>query len=215
MSSFGVSRCRKLVLGAALMVACLSSVASAGAATAVVTNGPNVTATSSTTLFKDHNAGSTLSCTNSSWSGTLASVTGVLPLRIGTITPGFTGCKIVGGLGLTIVCQRAAIFATAVTTGGHTPLAFTGISCHEFITSQTACRRTIVGAVGARFQNGPPATITIDHDHENLADVNSTNGAGSACAVLPNDASVRFTNGVNGDPVFNVVPSNLTLNVTP
>jgi hypothetical protein len=208
-----MSRGKKCVLWAVLMAACLSSVASAGAATAVVTGGPNVTGTSGTTLLNDHTVGITLSCTNSSWSGTLsASATGLLPLRIGTMTPGFTGCKIVGGLGITVACQPMRIAATALTAGGHTPLAFTGITCHEFITSQTACRRTVVGAMGARFQIGTPATFTVDANHVNLAEVNSTNGAGSACSWLPNDTSMRFTNTANGDPVYTVTPSNLALN---
>jgi hypothetical protein len=209
-----MSSLRKLLQGTAVVLASLSAVSTAGAATATVTSGPNVTGTSGTTLFKDHNAGTTLSCTGSSWTGTLASASGALPLRIGTITPGFSGCRIVGGLGFTIACQPAAIVATAVTTGGHTPLAFTGISCHEFIASQTNCRRTIVGAMGARFQNGTPGTVTVDKDHENLATINSTSGAGGTCAVLPNDASMRFTNGASGDPVYTVTPSNLTVNVS-
>jgi hypothetical protein len=209
-----MARLRKLLQGTAVVLASLSAVSTAGAATATITGGPNVTGTSGTTLFKDHNAGTTLSCTNSSWSGKVASASGALPLRIGTITPGFTGCRQVGGLGFTIACQPAAIVATAVTTGGHTPLAFTGINCHEFLVSQTTCRRTIVGAMGARFQNGTPGTVTVDKDHENLQTINSTSGAGSTCAVLPNDASMRFTSSTQGDPVYNITPSNLTVNVS-
>jgi hypothetical protein len=212
---FMLSHLKKGLLFAVLVVASLSAVSTAGATTATITNGPNVTGTSGTTLLKLHNAGVTLSCTGSSSSGTVvASATGTLPLRIGTVTPGFSGCRIVGGLGITVNCQPSALNATAVTTGGHTPGSITPISCHIFVTTQTACRHTVVGAVGARYQNGTPGTLTVDKDHENLQTINSTNGAGAACAVLPNDASARFTDGTNGDAVYTIAPSNLTVNVS-
>jgi hypothetical protein len=87
-----------------------------------------------------------------------------------------------------------------------------------FVTMQTACRKTITGAVGARVQNvgpGLPARIQIDSNHQSLARINSTNGAGGACSVLPNDASARWTNPTQGDLVFNVAPTNFNVNVTP
>jgi hypothetical protein len=209
-----LSHLKKGLLFAVLVVASLSAVSTAGAATATITGGPTVTGTSATTLLKLHNAGVTLSCTGSSSSGTVAGATGALPLRIGTVTPGFSGCRIVGGLGITVACQPSALNATALTTAGHTPGSITSISCHIFVTSQTACRLTVVGNVGGRYQNGAPGTLTVDSNHENLATINSTNGAGAACNVLPNDASSRFTNGASGDPVYTITPSNLTVNVS-
>jgi hypothetical protein len=210
-----LSHLKKGLLFAVLVVASLSAVSTAGATTATITNGPNVTGTSAVTLLKLHNAGVTLSCTNSSSSGTVANSSGTLPFRIGTVTPGFTGCRIVGGLGITVSCQpTSALNATALTTAGLTPGSVTGINCHIFVTSQTACRHTVVGAVGASYQNGANPTLTVDKDHENLQVLNSTNGLGATCSVLPADASARFTNGALGDPVYTVTPTNLTVNVS-
>jgi hypothetical protein len=210
-----LSQFKKGLLFAALVVASLSAVSTAGAATATITGGPSVSGTSSgATLLKLHNAGKTLSCTSGSASGTVAaSTTGILPLRVGTITPAFSTCNIVGGLGITVTCQPAALNVNALTASGSTRGSITGVSCHIFVTSQTACRVTVTGSVGATHANNP-STITTDTNHQSLAASNSTNGAGGACAVLPNDASARFTNGSNGDLVYTDSPTNLTLNVS-
>jgi hypothetical protein len=209
-----LSHLKKGLLFTVLVVASLSAVSTAGAATATITGGPTVTGTSATTLLKLHTANVTLSCTNSSSSGTVANNSGLLPLRIGTVTPGFTGCKIVGGLGITVACQPSALNATALTAASLTRGSITAISCHIFVTSQTACRHTVTGSVGVSYLNGAAPTLTVDKDHENLTVTNSTNGAGGTCAVLPNDTSARFTNGTQGDPVYNVTPTNLTVNVS-
>jgi hypothetical protein len=214
MSSF-----RKLVLCAVLLVMSLWTVASAGATVATVTGGPNFTgAATSASLFKNHNSGKIFSCTGALLvnGSAAASTSGSIPpgFRVGTVTPAVNGCNIVGGLTITVACQPAAFVVTGLTVAGHTPGAITGISCHLFVTSQTACRKHIVGSTGARFVNGP-ARIILDSAHQNLSRVNSTNGAGGACAVLPNDASARWTNPTGGDLQFNLTPTNLTLNVTP
>jgi hypothetical protein len=210
-----MSHLKKLLLVSATALVTLTAVSSAGAASAFVTGGPNISGTSGTTLLKLHNAGVTLSCTNSSFAGVVNNNDGGLPLRIGTLTPGFSGCRIVGGLNITVKCQPSGLYATHTTiAGGHTPGSVGGISCHVFVTSQTGCRLTVVGAVGARHQNGVVASITVDSVHENLSTVSSTNGLGASCVVLPNDASARFTNAAQGDAVYSVSPSNLTVNVS-
>ncbi|MCW3024514.1 MAG: hypothetical protein JWR30_3836 [Conexibacter sp.] len=194
---------------------CLVSVA--GAATATVANGPNVTGTAtSSTLLKLHNSGKTLSCTGSTATGTVAaSSSGSVPpgFRIGTLTPAFTGCNIVGGLGITVKCQPAALNVNALTASGSTKGSISSVSCHIFVTSQTACRITVTGSIGATHANSPSLTTT-DTNHQSLASGSSTNGAGSACAVLPNDASARLVNASSGDLQYNNSPTNLTINAT-
>jgi hypothetical protein len=209
-----MSHLKKLLLVSATALVTLTAVSSAGAASAFITGGPNISGTSGTTLLKLHNAGVTLSCTNASFAGVVNNNDGGLPLRIGTVTPGFSGCRIVGGLNITVKCQPSGLYATHTTSAGHTPGSVGGISCHVFVTSQTGCRLTVVGAVGARYQNGVPASITVDSLHEGLSTVSSTNGLGAPCVVLPNDASARFTNAAQGDAVYSVSPSNLTVNVS-
>jgi hypothetical protein len=213
-----MSYLRKLLLCVGLLTTPLWSAASAGAAVATVTGGPNFTGTATTaSLFKNHTSGKTFSCTSTTLTnGSAVSAAGTIPpgFRVGTVTPAVSGCVIVGGLTISVACQPAAFVVTGLTVAGHTPGAITGISCHLFLTSQTACRKHIVGSTGARFVNGP-ARIILDSAHQNLSRVNSTNGAGGACAVLPNDASARWTNTVGSDLQFNLTPTNLTLNVTP
>jgi hypothetical protein len=212
-----VSQFKKALLFAVLVVGSLSAVSTAGAATATVTNGPNVSGTATTsTLLKMHNSGKTLSCTGSTATGTVAaSSTGSIPpgFRIGTITPGFSGCNIVGGLGITVNCQPAALNVNALTAGGSTKGSISGVSCHIFVTTQTACRITVTGSLGATHTNAP-SQITTDTNHQSLSAGSSTNGAGATCAVLPNDASARFTNPTSGDLLYNDSPTNLTLNVS-
>jgi hypothetical protein len=210
-----LSQFKKGLLFAALAVASLSAVSTAGATTATVTNGPNVSGTAtSSTLLKMHNSGKTLSCTGSTANGTVAaSTTGILPLRIGTITPGFTGCNIVGGLGITVTCQPAALNVNAVTAAGSTKGSISGVSCHIFVTTQTACRIVVTGSLGATHAN-TPSRITTDTNHQSLSVGSSTNGTGGACAVLPNDTSARFVNPTQGDLIYNDSPTNLTLNVS-
>jgi hypothetical protein len=211
-----LSQFKKGLLFAVLAVASLSAVSTAGATTATVTNGPNVSGTSTTsTLLKMHNSGKTLSCTGSTANGTVAaSTTGFLPLRIGTITPGFSGCNIVGGLGITVACQPSALNVNAVTAAGSTKGSISGVSCHIFVTTQTACRIVVTGAVGVTHANSPVSTITTDTNHQSLVAGSSTNGTGGACAVLPNDTSARFVNPTSGDLIYNDSPTNLTLNVS-
>jgi hypothetical protein len=211
-------RCyNKCLLLAALIVASLSAAASALAVTGTTTGGPAVNGTASTsTLFKNHNAGRTYSCTGSTFSGTVSATgSGSIPpgLRLGTVTPAFTGCSIVGGLGITIACQSAAWVITRTTNAGVTPGAITGISCHLFVTTLTACRKHIVGAVGATFSNSDN-TLVLDTNHQNLSRVNSTNGMGGTCSFLPNDSSARWVNPSNGDVLFNVTPTNLDVSVS-
>jgi hypothetical protein len=215
-----LSKVKKCVLFAMLVVASLSSASTAGAAVATITGGPSVTGTATTaTILKLHNAGKTLSCTGSTSSGSVvSSATGLLPMRIGTVTAGFTGCNIVGGLGISVSCQPSALNVTALTAGGRTPGSITGINCHVYITTQTACRISIVGATGATYINattGSGAQRTTDTSHQSLAATNSTNGAGGACAILPNDTSARFVNTSNGDLQYTVSPTNLSITVSP
>jgi hypothetical protein len=213
-----LSQFKKGLLFAALVVASLSAVSTAGASTATITGGPNVTGTASNTLLKMHNSGKTLSCTGSSSNGTVvASATGPIPpgFRVGTVTPAFTGCNIVGGLGITVACQPSALNVNANSVGAVTAGSISGVSCHIFVTSQTACRITVSGGVGATYTNGTSPTLVTDTNHQSLAVTNSTNGAGGACAVLPNDASARFTSAASGDQTYAVTPSNLNINVTP
>jgi hypothetical protein len=208
---------KKLLLLAALIVMSLTSATSALAATATITGGPTVNGTASTsTLFKNHTAGKTYSCTGSALNGTVSpSSSGSIPpgFRTGTLTPSFTGCNIVGGLGITIVCQNDGWVITGLTVAGNTPGAITGISCHLFVTAQTACRKHVVGSVGATFSNAAHSLI-IDVNHQNLSRINSTNGMGGTCSVLPNDPSARWVSPLNADLVFNVSPTNLTVNVS-
>jgi hypothetical protein len=209
-------RCyKKCLLLAALVVASLSAAASALAATATVTGGPNISGTATTsTLFKSRTAGKTYSCTGSTLTGTVAaSTSGFLPIRIGTVTPGFTGCTIVGGLGTTTICQNTGWHITGNTVAGVTPGAVTGISCHVFATSLTTCRHYIVGSVGQKYSNATHS-FTIDYHHQNLAAVNSTDGMGGACSVLPNDASIRWSTAVDADIVYSVSPTNLNVSVS-
>jgi hypothetical protein len=102
---------------------------------------------------------------------------------------------------------------TGLTVAGRTRTAITGISCHMWVTTQTACRKHLAGSVGATFENSP-ATLTIDANHQSLMRVNSTNGLGGTCSVLPNDATARWTNSTSGDLSFDVQPANLTVNVS-
>jgi hypothetical protein len=195
----------------------LLPVVTAQATTATITGGPSVSGTAtSSTLLKLHNSGKTLSCTGSTANGTVAaSTTGILALRVGTITHAFTGCNVVGGLGITVSCQPAAINVNATTVGVSTRGSFSGINCKWFLTTQTACRFTLAGSMGVTFVNSP-ATITTDTTHQSLVMRDSTNGAGGACAFpLANDTSARFTGPTGGDLLYNMSPTNLNINVTP
>jgi hypothetical protein len=197
----------------------LLSSATAGAATATITGGPSLSATAtSSTLFKLHTAGKTWSCTGSTANGTVAgSTAGFVPpgFRVGTLTLGYTGCVIVGGIGISVDCQPAALNVNAMTVGGSTRGSISGINCKLYLASQTACRVTMKGSMGITFGNGS-ATITTDTNHQSLANVDSTNGAGGSCAfMVVNDPSVRLSNSSNGDLQYNVAPTNLDITVTP
>jgi hypothetical protein len=208
---------KKGFLLAVLVMASLSSTATAGAATATITGGPTLSGTATTsTLLKLHGRGKTLSCTGGTANGTVAaSTSGSIPpgFRVGTLTPAFTGCNIVGGLGITVTCQPAALNVEGNTTSGSTKGSLTSISCHIFVTTQTACRITVSGAIGVTHAN-TPSTIITDTNHQSLVATGSTNGTGGACATLPSDASARFVNSSNGDLQYNVSPTSLTVNVT-
>jgi hypothetical protein len=205
------SVCKKYALLAMLVVALLSSTSTAGATTATITGGPSVSGSSFSTLLKLQATGKTLSCTSSSMTGSVvASATGAMPLRVGTITPAFSGCTIVGGLGITVSCQPAALKVTALTVSGATRAGISGITCLVFVTSQTACRFTVLGTVGATHSNGA-AALTSDTNHQTLAAINSTNGSASSCTVLPDDATAKFTNNSAGDVTYNVSPVNLAI----
>jgi hypothetical protein len=197
----------------------LLSGASAQAATATITGGPALSGSATTaTLFKLNTAGKTQSCTGSTANGTVAASTiGSFPpgFRVGTLTMAFTGCTVVGGLGISVSCLPAALNVNAATVGGSTRGSITGINCKLFLTTQTACRYTLTGSMGVTFRNGP-ATITTDTNHQSLAMIDSTNGAGGTCAFpFANDPSVRFLNASNGDLQYNVSPTNLNISVTP
>jgi hypothetical protein len=208
---------KKGVWLAVLVMASLSSTATAGAATATITGGPTFSGTSTTsTLLKLHTAAKTLSCTGSTANGTVAASTdgAFLPRYVvGTMTPSFTGCNIVGGLGITVTCQPSDLDVGAVTAAGSTKGAVTDLSCHIFVTTQTACRIDVGGAVSVTYANAP-AMIVTNTNHQELNATNSSNGAGAACSLLPNDASARLVNASNGDLQYNVSPTNLNVNVT-
>jgi hypothetical protein len=203
----------------AMMLAVISAAppAAAEAATATFTGGPTVAGTATTsTLFKLNTASKTISCTGSTLNGSVAATTtGALPLRVGTLTPGFSGCSIVGGLGLTIPCNFLPLGFGWITHTGHTEGYLAAIHCHVYVTSQTTCRAYVSGVGGARMWNGPPTRFEIDRDHMGLLFEDSTNGSGGQCAVVPNDNSARFTNSVGGDVRYDLSPTNLALNVTP
>jgi hypothetical protein len=207
-----------LVLTVTAVGGMLLSAVTAQATTATITGGPSLSGTAATsTVLKLHNSGKTLSCTGSTANGTVAaSTTGILPLRVGTITQAFTGCNVVGGLGITVSCQPAPINVNATTVGVSTRGSFSGINCKWFLTTQTACRFTLAGSMGVTFANSPATTMTTDTNHQSLVMRDSTNGAGGACAFpLANDTSARFVNSANGDLIYNVSPTNLNINVTP
>jgi hypothetical protein len=196
----------------------MSAAAAASAATATITGGPTVTGTASNTLFKFHTTAKAWSCTGATSNGTVvASATGTLPpgIRVGTVTPAFTGCGLAGGIGFTVACQPAAFTVNAITAAGSTKGSLAGISCHIFVTSQTACRYTLAGSLGITYTNGTSPTLVTDTNHQSLAVTNSTNGTGGACALLLNDPSVRFTSQTSGDQTYAITPSNLNINVTP
>jgi hypothetical protein len=212
-----LSQFRYCLLLAVLIGASLSAVSTAGAATATITGGPSLSSTASTsTLLKLHNAGKTLSCTGSTTNGTVAASTGgsLSPgFRVGTITPSFTGCTIVGGLGITVRCTPAAFNVSSLTTSGTTKGSLSGVSCLVFVTSQTGCRLTVIGSVGVTHANSP-SQITTDTNHQTVLAGSSTNGTGGVCSVLPNDRSARFVNAANGDAQYNSSPTNVNINVS-
>ncbi|MCZ4491180.1 MAG: hypothetical protein JWP53_109 [Conexibacter sp.] len=213
----------KRLVFVALFAASLTSVATAGAATATITGGPNISAAAATsTLLKFHTTNKTWSCTGATGNGSVAASTaGSIPpgFRVGTLTLAFTGCNWAGGLGFTVACQPSALNVNGVTTAGSTRGSLTGISCQFFVTSQTACRLKLAGGVGVTYANPSGgfsgASMVTDTDHQTLAASDSTNGAGGACALLPNDPSARFSNPFSGDLQYNLSPTNLTVNVTP
>jgi hypothetical protein len=213
-----ISQCKTVLLLVALVAASLSAVPAASAATATVTNGPGLGGSSLFgALIQLNNAGKTLSCSGGATiSGTVApSTVGALPLRIGTLTPGFSLCKVLGGLNVWVSCQPAALNVTALTVSGATRGSLTGISCHIYLRDNTACRFTMTGGVGATHFNNP-SLLRTDANHQNLAIGSSTNGTGGACTALPNDTSVRYVNTAPtpGDLVYLDTPSNLTINVS-
>jgi hypothetical protein len=206
------------VLTATAVGGMLLSVVTAQATTATITGGPSLNGTATTsTLFKLHNAGKSQSCTGSTANGTVAaSTTGILPLRVGTLTMAFTGCNVVGGLNITVSCLPAALNVNATTVGSSTRGSISGISCKFYLTTQTACRFTLAGSMGVTFANSPAATMTTDTNHQSLVMRDSTNGTGGTCSMpFANDTSVRFVNSSNGDLIYNVAPTNLNINVTP
>jgi hypothetical protein len=215
----------KPLLFVLLVLGSLTSVATAQAAVATITNGPNMTGTATTsTLFKFHTANKTLSCTTSTSTSTLAGSTGSLPLTASSnLRLGFSGCRIVGGLLVGVDCASWAgghftHLWTDFTVSGRTWSLFGAILCHAFVTSQTTCRDFFTGdwTLGHRNPSaGAGARIVIDSNHESMQATNSSDGSGGACTMLPNDNSVRFTDGLGGDPIYTISPTNLTVNVTP
>jgi hypothetical protein len=217
-----MSYLKKLLFVAALLVVSSSSVATAGAAVATVTAGPTVSGTATTsTLLKLHTASKTLSCLTATMNGTVAaSTTGSIPpgFRIGTVTPAFATCHIVGGLGLTVKCQPAALNVNGLTAAGRTASSIGGVDCHFFITTMTACRVRLHGTWAGDELNGAvpvPPEYEIDPDHGSLVARESTNGMGGACSLLPNDASVRMTDPSAGSLRYAQSPTNLNVQVTP
>jgi hypothetical protein len=206
---------KKCLLFAALAVASLSAVSTAGATSVTVgpTSPTNITGTSPTTLLTFHNASKTWSCTSASTTGTAASNASGL-LVSSNVKLSFTGCS-VAGIGLTVACSSTAkISATAATAGGNTPGAITSISCHMFVTASTTCRVMITGSLGLTFNDpaaGSGAKITTDINHINL-----TASSATCTAVLPNDTSVRFSASPAGtSAVYTLSPTNLTVSATP
>jgi hypothetical protein len=208
------NRLKRLVFLSSLAVALLASAGTADATTATVTGGPTLSGTATSSLYwKLHNSGKTQSCTGATMSATLAaSSSGTIPPGIVTssnLQMSMTGCTIVGGLGITVSCDNTArLRMTRLTSGGSTPAAITGIVCHIFLTTQTACAMTVTGSMGVTYRNAP-GTLNTDVNHQSL----SSAGTCSFGPIGP-DSSVRFSGPTSGDLQYNVSPTNLAINVS-
>jgi hypothetical protein len=202
-----------LMLMVAALVASAGTASAAPSAVAVTPSGAKtVTATSGVRFVIRSSAGSTttVTCTGSTWNGTVSSTSGTYPLQIGRLSWANTGCRTVG-LAVTARPCATTLFATAGTfVTGATPLALTGISCDLALTSNLTCRTTITGSLAnASFSNGTDLMNVIASPSSQ-----SLTGGPSTCTSTFVDGTVNFSSTIGGDVRYGFSPIT-TIDATP
>ncbi|HEV7492353.1 hypothetical protein [Baekduia sp.] len=200
-----MSKFSKVGLLIAVMAFCGLAASSAGAVE-WHTNGP--LAFSSTNAGASrliiHPAGTVVSCSTSSGSGTLNGPTSTLVpwLSAATVTPAFSGCTVSGAAGYVVACSSAELRAnsysggTTIGTagGGTTSGSVTGVDCRLSL-GTTTCS-TITGSVPAQYINPNPigtgaGKLTISATGQTL----NVTKIGSGCAAVPNGTGTFGSTG--------------------
>jgi hypothetical protein len=181
--------------------------ASAALRATVAPNPSAVTATGGAAKFTSNRALKVYNCATSAFRATLGSAAGGAPLPISSnVNWGFGGpCTVTGGLNVGFACTNVENFTVdGVTVAGVTP-GQVGLDCTVSVVG-ARCSVQIVGSVLVSYDNAT-STVTVLTTGQTLVAQNSSNGAGGACAPLPNDTSVTFSNAAGANLVLTVAPA--------
>jgi hypothetical protein len=206
------SKFRKYLVLAVVAVCSLAIVGQAAATTVTVSPGGAVTGTAGQSKLTLVNTSKVLNCTTSSATATLA---GGSTTVTSNLQPAFGGpCTATGGIGIGVTCLATGrLVVTGPTASGSTPGRLSGIDCTVTVTGST-CSVNVRGSVDGSYANPTSSTLTVSNTVQSLAATGSTNGRGSTCASLPNDANARFTDQ-NGNPLAYAISPAQTVTVTP
>jgi hypothetical protein len=118
-----------------------------------------VSASSGKTELKDTRTGDVLTCTTSSWSGTVKNQTtsGSPPVKVGTISAGFKSCTGPGGLPLTVTLSGSLVLTRATSSG----VTAGGLTSARLTLSGTACMFTATGSLPGTFTNPSGTTKPV------------------------------------------------------
>jgi hypothetical protein len=201
---------KRIVALAVLGGVLVTGAASASASTVTVSPGGAVTGTGGGMQIVLNTARKTINCTTSRFTATYnTGGTGVtLPFVVSSnMQLAFTGCRVVGGVNVTMTCFATALLSvTGVTVAGTTSVSITRITCIITVTG-SRCTAVLTGTLAGTHSN-TSGQITVLTTGQALVLSGSDDGTGTGrpCASLPNDASVTLSNAAGGALVLTEVP---------
>lgn len=192
-----------------VLAAILPSAAMASDQAIVSPTGATTTSFFTAAQFTMNTTRRTLNCTTASMTATLASATGVFPLSISTNAQlAFSGCRVVGGLNITVTCGNTETWAvTGSTVSSTTPGKLSGINCLASASGAPSCSVRIAGSTLLSYYTASPQRLTLQTFGQFLV------ASGSTCATLPNDSSVTLGAAVAGDLMGFTSPATLIIGV--
>jgi hypothetical protein len=197
---------RSIGLLSVLVALACAGVGTASAATATVTPGGSTRGVGTTGWELTASNGARFNCGNGSFSATLRSATGALPLALSNnYQQQFSQCQ-TGSISYNFQCAATATFSvTALTsTSGVTPGSITGLNCVARLA--TGCTASITGSLPANFDNAG-STLTVPIAGQSIVVSASTCGATfpNGPATFAATGGGAFTYIVSPATIINVV----------